>query len=131
MAAPYSVDLRWRIVRACERGTESQREVAEFFSVSLSFVESLLSLYRETSDVIPRSERCRRGPKVHVDAAGRERIRQWVEEQADLTLEELVDRLAVSTHIKVSVPTMSRVLKQLGLPRKKRPFMPRSETRPR
>jgi transposase len=129
MAVAYSVDLRWKIVRACERGTESQREVAQFFGVSLSFAESLLSLYRETSDVIARSAHCRRGPKAHVDATGRERIRQWVEEQSDLTLEELVDRLAASTDIKVSVPTMSRVLNQLGLPRKKRPFMPQSETR--
>lgn len=129
MAAPYSVDLRWKVVRACERGTESQREVAQFFGVSLSFVESLLSLYRETGDVIARSERCRRGPKPHVDPAGRERIRQWVEEQPDRTLEELVDRLAASTDIKVSVPTMSRILDRLGLPRKKRLSMPRSETR--
>jgi transposase len=44
MAAPYSEDLRRKIVQACEQGTQSQREVAEFFNVSLSFVEALLSV---------------------------------------------------------------------------------------
>lgn len=39
MAAPYSEDLRGKVVQACERGTRSQREVAELFNVSLSFVE--------------------------------------------------------------------------------------------
>lgn len=41
MPAPYSVDLRWRIVRACERGTESQRESLNCFKPA----EQLLKIY--------------------------------------------------------------------------------------
>lgn len=41
MAAPYSEDLRRKVVQACERGTQSQREVAELFNVSLSFVDDV------------------------------------------------------------------------------------------
>lgn len=43
MAAPYSEDLRRKVVQACARGTQSQRAVAELFNVSLSFVESLIT----------------------------------------------------------------------------------------
>jgi transposase len=43
--ALYSVDLRWRIVHACERGIQSQREVAEFFLVSQATVENIWRLY--------------------------------------------------------------------------------------
>jgi transposase-like protein len=52
MAAVLSKDLRRKLVAACESGTASQREVAEFFGVSLSVVEKLLRLYRETGDVV-------------------------------------------------------------------------------
>lgn len=38
----YSQDLRERVIAAVKRGTQSQAEVAEQFSVSLSFVEKLL-----------------------------------------------------------------------------------------
>lgn len=48
MGAAYSVDLRRKVVEACERGTASQAQVAQFFGVSVSFVEKLLRLHRRT-----------------------------------------------------------------------------------
>jgi transposase len=48
MPVPYSEDLRRKIVQACERGTQSQRAIAEFFSVSQSFVESVWHHYRHS-----------------------------------------------------------------------------------
>ena len=42
MAAPYSLDLRRKVVQSCQRPGQSQRAVADFFGVSLSFVEGLL-----------------------------------------------------------------------------------------
>jgi transposase len=126
MAAPYSEDLRWKIVQACERGTQSQREVAEFFNVSRSFVESLLSHYRRTGDVV--KQRGKTGRHELLDDACRERLRQWLLAQSDLTLQELIDRLHASTGLVVSAPTMCRVLHRMGMRRKKRPYMPQSGT---
>jgi transposase len=63
-----------------------------------------------------------------LDAACRKRLRGWLEEQPDLTLRELIDRLRAATGIAVSEPTMCRVLQQLGMRRKKRAYMPRSGT---
>lgn len=127
MAARYSEDLRRKIVQACERGTQSQREVAEFFNVSLSFVEALLQYYRRSGgELVP--PRRRRGPHALLDEAGREQLRQWLAAQPDLTLKELVERLHAKTRITVSEPTMCRVLHQMGMRRKKRPYMPPNGT---
>ena len=128
MAAPYSVDLRRKIVQACERGTESQREVAEFFSVSLSFVESLLQQYRRSGGELVRPRR-RPGRHARLDDCCREQVRHWLEQQSDLTLKELIARLHAGTGIAVSAATMCRVLQQLGMRRKKRPSMPQNATR--
>jgi transposase len=89
MPAPYSVDFRRKIVDACERGDATQLEVAQFVGVSISFVEKLLRIYRITGDVVvPRNVR---GPQAAIDAQASERLRQWIEEQPDATLAELVD----------------------------------------
>jgi transposase len=127
MAAPYSEDLRRKIVQACERGTQSQREVAAFFNVSLSFVEALLKQYRRSGGgLVP--QRRKSGRHVLLDDACREQLRQWLVEQSDLTLKELSARLQVKTGIVVSEPTLCRVLHQMGMRRKKRPYMPQSGT---
>jgi len=75
MAAPYSEDLRRKVVQACERATQSQREVAEFFNVSLSFVEALLSHYRRSGGALVR-QRHKSGRHELLDDACREQLRQ-------------------------------------------------------
>jgi len=45
-------------------------------------------------------------------------IRQLVRDHPDLTLQELCTRIATERGVRVSVPTMCRVLQRLGLPRK-------------
>lgn len=118
MAAPYSEDLRRKVVQACERGTQSQREVAELFNVSLSFVESLLRQYRRSGgELVP--QRRKRGRHELLNDACRQQIRRWLQKQPDLTLQELIGRLRTSKSIAVSAPTMSRALHQMGMRRKK------------
>lgn len=127
MGAPYSDDLRRKVIQACERKRQSQREIAELFGVSLSFVESVWQHYRVSGGVVtPRRRRA--GRHACMDAACRAHLRGWLEEQADLTLRELIDRLQQATGMAVSEPTMCRVLQQMGLRRKKRPYMPRNGT---
>src|SRR5437868_8240413 len=116
MAAPHSEDLRRKVVQACERGTHSQHEVAELFSVSLSFVESLWRHYRRSGELVPHRQQCGRHPLL--DDACREQLGRWLQQQPDLTLQELQARLRANPA--VSVPTLSRVLCQLGWRLKKR-----------
>lgn len=125
MAAPYSEDLRRKVVQACERGMQSQREVAELFNVSRSFVESLLRQYRRSGGaLVPQRRKC--GRYELLDDSCREQIRQWLQKQPDLTLKELIGRLQARTGITVSEPTMSRVLRQMGMRRKKRHYTPQN-----
>jgi transposase len=127
MAAPYSVDLRQKIVQEWETGTHSQREIAELFHVSLSFIESLLRHYRRSGgELVPHRQRP--GRHALLDDACRDLLRQWLGQQSDLTLQELMDRLQEHTGIAVSEPTMSRALHQMGMRRKKRPSMPPNGT---
>lgn len=127
MPAPYSMDLRWRIVRSCERGTQSQREVAECFQVSLATVENILRLYRRTGDVSPH-RRQRLGPVVRIDDKAREQLRRSLKNQPDMTLAELREQLARKNGLRVSTSRICRVLQQMGLRRKKRRSMPVNET---
>lgn len=126
MATAYSLDLRQKIVQAVERGTGSQRQIAELFGVSLSFVEKLLIRVRHTGQAAAKKQGGQRPPRL--GQAVCERVRQWLQEQPDLTLEELSDRLWDTARIRISVSALCRVLQQQGLPRKKRRSMPVSAT---
>jgi transposase len=126
--AAYSIDLRQKILRACERQLGSQRTIADIFGVSLAFVEKVLRQYRSTGDIAPKSRAG--GQKLRLDAAAEAVVRRLVRDHPDATLEELCTRVAAETGVRVSVPTMCRVLQRWRLPRKKSRSM-RRNARPR
>lgn len=127
--APYSVDLRRKIVLAYERGLGSQREVAEFFGVSLAFVEKLLAQWRRTGNLAPKPHAG--GKPTRLSDPVQDSLRHWLGEQSDLTLAELAGRVERTYSFCVDLPQLCRWLQKLGLPRKKRRFMPRSVIGPR
>lgn len=129
MAAPYSLDLRRKVAQACECSGHSQRAVADFFGVSLSFVEALLRRVRRSGALVP--PRRRPGPHAKVNEAGCVQLERWLHEQPDLTLAELAERLQAEGTAAVSAPTVCRALRRLGLNRKKRRSTPASATQSR
>jgi transposase len=124
--AAYSLDLRQKILQACERRLGSQRALADLFGVSLSFVEKLLRRHRTTGDLAPKPHAG--GQRPCLDVAADTLVRQLVHENTDITLEELCARVADERGVRVSLATMCRVLKRLGLPRKKSRSTPASVT---
>ena len=50
----YSTDLREKVMNAYNNREGSQRELAQRFSVSLSFVQSLLRRYRSSGTIEPK-----------------------------------------------------------------------------
>jgi transposase len=124
--ARYSIDLRRKILQAYERRIGSQRALADIFGVSLSFVEKLLRRHRPTGAIAPKPHAG--GQRPRLDVAAQALVRQLVHEQPDAILEELCTRAAEMTGIRVSVPTMCRLVQRLGLPRKKSHSMRRSAT---
>lgn len=124
---PYSLDLREKIIRAYDEKFGSQRTLASVFGVSRSFVEKLLQRRRLTGTILPRPHAGGRKPSC--DEAALALVRQLLQEQADATLEELRDRLRQQRGLWVSVSTMCRLLRRLGLPRKKSRSTPPNVTR--
>jgi transposase len=124
--AAYSIDLRNKILQACERRLGSQRALADLFGVSLSFVEKLLRRHRTTGNIAPKPHAG--GQRPSLDAAADTLVRQLVRDNTDITLEELCAHVAAERGIRVSVATMCRVLQRLGLPRKKSRSTPASAT---
>jgi len=122
--AAYSIDLRQKIVQACERRRGSQRALADLFGVSLSFVEKLLRRHRTTGDIAPKPHAG--GQRPSLDAAADILVRRLVHDNTDITLEELCAHVAEERGVRVSVATMCRVLQRLGLPRKKSRSTPAS-----
>ena len=111
----YSVDLRTRVLAACE--DMPQREVAEAFKVSLSFITKLRRRQHQTGSIAPKPHGGGRRPSL--DVSHQEQVRQLVKEQADATLAEYCQRLVDLRAPRVSRPTMCRLLAKLGLKRKK------------
>src|ERR687893_40801 len=123
----YSLDLRQKILRACDQRLGSQQAIAALFGVSPSFIEKLLRRHRTTGDIAPRPHAG--GRRALCDEAGRALVRRFVPEQPDATLAECCAWLLAQRGLRLSVPTMGRLLIALGLPRKK--VAPRQRTRHR
>jgi transposase len=118
-----SEDLRKRILETIQRGDGSLRQIARRFLVSVSFITRLLQLHRSTGSLEPRPHGG--GNPAVLSPKNLEQLRELVQKQPDATLEELRQRLGVSC----SLMTLSRALRKLGLPRKKK--IPRSQEQDR
>ena len=108
----YSMDLRVRVLAACDAG-DSTAEVAEAFAVSEAWVRRLKQRRREDGDVRPRLP-ARPGPVLAPHA---DRLLALVRESPGRTAGEYHGRLGAG----VSVLTVWRMLRRLGLTVKKSP----------
>ena len=114
----YSLDLRQRVLSAALRGDRTIPEVAELFGVSMTFVNKMLRLHRAGADLAPRPHGGGHTPRL--GARHHRLLRAAVAAHNDATLGELRERLEAQAGVAVSDSTVSRALKALGLPRKKK-----------
>lgn len=119
---PYSMDLRRRVAEAIDTGEGSYRQIARRFRVSLSFITRLLGLRRQTGALAPRPHGGGRRPAL--DEHGRARLRQLLQDQPDLTLEELARRLGCGRM------AVWRALRRLKITRKKKVLRADERDRP-
>lgn len=118
MPAPLSIDLRQRVSRAYQAKEGSQRQLAERFKVSLSFIRDLTRRYRQTGSVEPKPHGG--GAVAKIGIAQLPVIKALVEAQPDALLEELCERFTEKTGVQVSVSTMQRAVTKLELSVKKK-----------
>ena len=114
MAAPYSNDLRWRVVDGVNGGM-SRREAAEHFGVSVSSAIRWTALEARTGDVSPAKMGGHCPQKL---ARHRSRVLGLVEEHADETLDELRCRLTAEG-VEIGYGGLWRFLERENITRKK------------
>ena len=115
--APYPTGLRVRVVAAVEEGGMSIPEAARIFQVGLTFIKKMLKLPRAGEALAPRHGG---GPVPLLQEKETTLLQQELKARPDATLEELQQVLAATCHATASLSTISRSLRGLTLPRKKK-----------
>lgn len=118
MAAPYSTDLRLRIIKAYEKGKGTQKEIAKLFGLGLSTFNRYWKQYKETGDISPVEYK--RGRKPAVDEKQMLRIKELILQQPDASLSELCQRYNRARNKKIGISIMFRIVCKLGFRRKKK-----------
>lgn len=127
MPAPYSNDLRWKVIEAHEGGEGSVAALAKRFKVSQDFVRDLLNRYAETGDVSPKPHN---GGRIAEICGPREKyIRSLIKAEPDLLLEEIQDRYYRAWSVFLCISALSNRLRKLLITRKKNNSMIRRSTR--
>jgi len=121
---PYSMDLRERVVAACDQGQLPHEQIAHNFQVSTAWIRRLLQRRRDTGSIAPLPQNAGRKPTL--DEARSEDLRQLVRQQPDATLAELQRGLGLTG----SLGVIWRGLHRLKLTRKKSRGGPPNRTAP-
>lgn len=109
----YSMDLRERVVAACDAGDGTREQIAARFSVSVAWIRRLMQRRRQTGSIAPRP---RGGGRARAfDAEADRRLREAVRDDDDATPGELAEAAGVSC----CASAVHRALVRLGITRKK------------
>lgn len=126
MPKALSLDLRTRVLAAITSGL-SCHQAAERFGVSAASAIRWRTAERLVGDVRPKMRGGdRRSARIEAHAS---RILGWVDEEPDITLTEMRDRLA-GEGVTVSVSSLWRFFERRRITLKKRPRTPRSRIAP-
>jgi transposase len=98
------------VLHAYQQGTESQREIARRFQVSLTFVRDLLKRYRDTGSMAPRKSMG--GPSSKIDNDSLQLILTLIAAEPLMPLSGLCERLAQQRQLRISRATMWRTLQK-------------------
>lgn len=119
----YSLDLRERVMADCAAGLSAE-VVAEKYRVSAWWVYKLKRRQRETGSIAPLQHG---GYKRQALAGEMERLKQFVKDHPDATLEEIRQALGLKVHLSVLWGALDR----LKLTVKKNPVRQRAKARRR
>ncbi len=122
MPKPYSMDLRLRVIAACDAGDRPE-DVGPVFGLSPRTIYGWLALREQTGSLDPRP--CDPDPEPLL-APHREQVLRLLREHPDATIEEL----RTQTPVKVCVGAMWNFLQSLGITRKKKSFTPQNSFGP-
>jgi len=127
MPVAYSTDLRTRVIDAWHTKEGTQRQLAQRFKVSLSFVKRVVRRYRTSAQREAKPRGATLGPII--DGEYLTMVQRLIEHKPDISLQQLCEQLAERTQIKVSKPTMCRAVQRLEMRRKKTLYASEQDTR--
>jgi len=110
---PYSMDLRERVVAACDAREGTREQIAERFGVTDRWIRKLLQRRRETGSMAPFPRNP--GRKRALNERQMERLRRLIHKRPDATLQEL----RTSLRVRVSIAALHRAVQALDLTFKK------------
>jgi transposase len=117
MGRSLSEDLRWRIVYLNSDGY-NEREISNLLHISQSTVNKILHIYRCWACVVNPLKKIP-GRKKLFTRNEMDILKSLVQNKVDWYLDELVFEMENYTNKRVSVPTLWRTLKYIGITRKK------------
>ena len=103
MAAPYSEDLRHRVLGAYDRGMQT-KEVSDNFQVSPAWARRVKQRRRENGELSPRPMGGKRFEKID-----RAKLAELVRRQPDATLAELRERLGITCALSAICTALGRM----------------------
>ena len=118
----YSTDLRVRVVEAYKSGEGSFRVLGRRYRVNFKTVKEWVDLEKNTGSLVHPPGKKPGRPPVLTPIVLVE-LQRLALEAPDATEEELAERLAQDTGVKVHRSAIGRRLTQMGLTRKKRHSM--------
>jgi transposase len=118
MPAPYSLDLRQKVVEAYVNKEGSIRKLAERFKISKNAVSSFIARFRSTGNVHPKQREVPGNP-AKVDEERAHYLTEVLHREPDLTLSELCQRFEAHFGQAISTSAMDRGLKKHQITRKK------------
>jgi transposase len=114
MPGPYSLDLRKRVLAACEEGTLTRAEIAQVYQIAESTLYEWLQLWRETQSLSPLPHGGGRTSELRPPV-----LEEMFAACNDRTLEEYATGYEERTGRRYSLSTICRALGSLQLRRKK------------
>ena len=118
----YSLDLRQRVLTACDAHEGTRKEIAKRFKVSEDWIYKLLRQRREIGSISPQYDH--QGRKPIFQGRDLDRLKALVDRHPDATLEELRELSGKNC----SIMAVFRALDRLGQRYKKRPAEPANKT---
>lgn len=122
MGRAYGIDLRDRVVDAIEGGL-SHRQAAERFCIAVSTAGNWSRLWRKTGSASPGKQGHPVGSKLDAYEA---EILAMVEENRDIALYEIAERLAGEHAVRAAPSTVWHFFRKRAITFKKRPRTPPS-----
>lgn len=113
----YSVDFRKKVI-AIYAKKKSLRKTAELLDVSYKFVQNLVKRWKTDGTLEPKPHGGGNPPRiqdVHIPF-----LISMIDDENDLSLEEMCDRLHEKFNLKIAPSTLCETLSRLKISRKKK-----------